>query len=156
MSLLSKSIKPAATLLLAASFVGCAAQKTMPHMGIGQLSIEAQLDRDDFVFLKTAEGTSTIASYLFGLVSIIDGDKVRVLGINFFTDKFTYFEDPLFGPFSSVGAVDRAYYRALEKTPDADVVLSKSMDREESGFIGIYSTTKVTFRGKAFQIKSDK
>jgi len=141
--------------VLSALLAGCqSAQKTIPHIGIGSLNMEASLTRDDLVVLDSVEGRSSIKSLLGGLVAIIDGEKLRLFGISFFKDKFTYFKEPFL--FSGVSAEDRAYYKALEQTPDADIVLVKSMDREESGVPFFFTTKDVTFRGKAMKLKPNQ
>lgn len=141
--------------VLCAALMGCqSAQKTMPHIGIGNLNMEASLTRDDLVVLDAVEGQSSTKSFVGGMITIIDGDKLRLFGISFFKDKFTYFKEP--GFFGWIGAEDRAYYKALEQTPDADIVLVKSMDREESGVPFFFSSTEVTFRGKAMKLKANQ
>ena len=147
---------------LVASTFGCAsAQKTAPHMGIGGLEIEADFDRSDLVVMDTVIGESSTTSILFGLIQIIDEDKVSILGLKTFTDKYTYFNsDPGFiGSIARIfgaGPADRAYYKALEKAADADFVLVKSMDREDSGIPIFASTQTVTWRGKAMRLKADR
>lgn len=134
------------------------AQKTMPHIGMGSLNMDAELTRADLVVLDTVEGRSSTQRILFGAITIIDGSKLRLFGISFFTDKYTYFQEPGFLGmlFGGPDAEDRAYYKALEQQPDADIVLVKSMDRERGGIPLIFSTSEVTFRGKAMKIKADK
>jgi len=158
------ALRPILVLLLSSSFLllgGClSAQKTMPHLGVGSISIEGNLERKDLTVTKPVEGSSSMTSVLFGLVQVVDGNKLRILGIPFFRDKYTYFSDaptilgiPLrFG----VSPEDRAYYKALESSADADFVLVKSMDRESSGFPILFSTKEVRFRGKAMKVKSDQ
>ena len=146
-------------LLLALIFTmfGCAtAQKTAPHMGIGRIDVEADFDRNDFVVMDSVTGTSTETSILFGLLQIIDEDKYKILFINTFTDKYTYFggSGGFLGFLFGAGPEDRAYYKALEKASDADFVLLKSMDIESSGIPLLATTKTVTWRGKAMRIKS--
>lgn len=141
------------------------AQKTVPHLRVGGFGIRANLDRDDLVVLGSVEGSSTTTSILLGLVQVIDGEKLKILFIPFFKEKYTYFSDSLLaslplGGFLSVfritSTADRAYYKALEKAPDADLILLKSMDREGWGIPILFSTNSVTFRGKAVKLRSDQ
>jgi hypothetical protein len=112
--------------------------------------IQANMDKNDYEVLGTTEGKSTITSILFGLVAVIDGDKYRVLGIKFFEDQYAFADHSrLF-----VHADDRAYYKALAQTPDADVVARKSVLETKSGFPCIYTTKEVTFQGKALKFKA--
>ncbi len=140
------------------SLVSCqTAQKTMPHIGMGSLNMEATLTRADLVVVDSVEGRSSSNSIFCGLITVIDGNKVRFLGISFFTDKFTYFtERNIWNFLSGPGPEDRAYYKALEKQGDADIVLVKSMDRQEGGIPFLFRTSEVTFRGKAMKLKADK
>ncbi len=145
--------------VMGAALMGCSsAQKQTPHMGYSGVSVEAQIGRDDLVVLDRVEGSSTSTSILLGLVQIIDGDKVKVLGIPFFTDKYTYFQDrlPLVGAILGASALDRAYYKALEKHPAADVVLVKSYDLETNGIPLLFSGEVVTVRGKAVALRADQ
>jgi hypothetical protein len=133
---------------------GCgSSQKTTPHMWFSDVSIETQLDREDVVVLDTVRGDSTITSVLFGLIQIVDEDKLQLFGIKFFKDKYTYFQG-YSGMWRSVA--DRAYYKALEAHPDADAVLIKSMDHEDEGIPLIYYTKSITYKGKAIKLKADQ
>jgi hypothetical protein len=133
--------------------VGCAgsAQKHIPHLGFGSLNLEADITRADIVVLDRVEGSSSNTSILFGLIQIIDNDKLQLFGIKFFKDKYTYFKDSVWA-----NPVDRAYYKALEAQPEADAVFVMSMDNEDSGVPIICETKTVTFRGKAIKLKADK
>ena len=134
---------------------GCGtAQKTSPHMSFGDMEMKADLQRSDIVVLDRVEGTSTCQTIFFGVVKIIDGDKLQLFGIKFFKDKYTYFKQgPIESPFVQV--VDRAYYKALEQHPDADAVFQKSMDHETEGIPLLCEKESVTFKGKAVKIKAD-
>lgn len=148
-----------AALLGLVLFVGCSsAQKTSPGMGFASFSLEAEIGRDDVVVLDTVEGTSTSLMILGGIVEIVDGDKIAVLGIKFFKDKYTYWKDQsFFDPASWLAnTASRAYYHALEQTPEADMVFMKSMDNEDDGIPFIYYTKTVTWRGKALKLKADQ
>jgi hypothetical protein len=130
----------------------------MPHMRLGALNMEANLSREDLVVLDTVEGRSSIKTFLGGLIAIIDGEHLRLFGMSFFKDKYTYFREnrTWWDALCGVSVEDRAYYKALEQQPDADMVLSKSMDREESGVPFFFSEKEVTFRGKALKLKSNQ
>ena len=55
-----------------------------------------------------------------------------------------------------VSPYDRAYYNALEKAPDADVILQKSVTVERKSIIPLlYGTTKVIYKGKSIKLKAD-
>ena len=126
-------------------------------------ALAGAFDRDDFVVMDSVTGSSTETSILFGLLQIIDEDKYKILFLNTFTDKYTYFagsNDGFLGFITSIfggaGPENRAYYKALEKASDADFVLLKSMDIESSGIPLLATTKTVTWRGKAIRIKSDR
>ena len=128
-------------------FGGCTSQRMSPHLGFGNLNIEVQLDRDDVVILGAIEGESKTVSILLGLIQIIDDDKLRVLGIKFFKDRYVW------GVMSRTAS--RAYYKALAAHPEADAVFQKSWEREESGIPLFFFEESVLFRGKAVSLKSD-
>jgi len=139
---------------------GCASvQRGTPSTGS---QINVNLDREDYTILGTTKGTSTVQSYLGGLVQIIDNDKVVVLGIKGFEDQYAYYRAPqptllskIFGGAGRITPEDRAYYKALAATPDADVVMHKSMTKQQS-IIPVFRTeTTVTFTGKALKYKVD-
>lgn len=150
-----RSLVPALVVLGACS----TAQKQAPHLFFSELSMEAQLDRDDLIVLDTVEGSSSTTSILGGLIQIIDGDKLKLFWIPFFTDKYTYLFSSQSIPIGlplGVGPEDRAYYKALEKAPDADSVLQKSMDREDWGVPILYNSRTVTWRGKAVALRANE
>jgi len=132
---------------------GCFSHKTVPG-----IAINPEIPRDAIEVLDTVEGTSTTNSILLGLIQVVDGDKLRLLGISFFREQYTYFGSypgtNVFLPCPSTG--DRAYYKALSETPGADAVFYKSMDREYSGIPLLWSSETVTFRGKAIKLKTDQ
>jgi hypothetical protein len=133
---------------------GCStSQKASPHMGFGKVEVQAQLKREDLVVLDPVEGQSTNTTILFGLLNIVDGNKVEFLGIKFFEDKYTFLEDE---DSLWVRPENRAYYKALEKQADADAILNKSWDRSISGIPLLWETRSATVRGKAVKLKSDK
>lgn len=139
--------------LIALLPVGCGAQKMAPHMSFGCMYIEAQIDRDDIVVLDSVEGSSNKTSFLLGLIEVVDGDKLQLFWIKFFKDKYVW-KDPQ--RWQLADTASRAYYKALEKHPEADAVLAKSWDREESGLPGLLHSESVTFRGKAVKLTADK
>ena len=128
------------------------AQKTMPNMKFGNMSVSTQIGRDDVVVLDSVEGSSKMTSIAFGLVNIIDGDKYQIFGIKLFKDRYAYLDSNYTG---YVGVTERAYYKALNGIPDADFVFEKSMDYETSGVPLIWENQAVTFHGKAVKLKSD-
>ncbi len=140
--------------VLAAVFLfliqGCA-QKTVPHMGFGNFDIRAEISRNDIEVLDRVEGTSTSSTYL-GVVEIVDGNKLKLFGIPFFKERFT----PCGLEHLYITTEDRAYYKALEAAPQADVVFFKSMDNEIDGIPVIWGTKSVTFSGKAIRLKADQ
>jgi hypothetical protein len=130
---------------------GCSGdQKTVPHMGFGNLNISTDLSRNDIVVLDQVEGSSTTDNILCGIIQFVDGDKLRLFGIPFFTEKYTSFE------IGMSSTERRAYYKALEAAPEADTVFYKSMDYEISGLAPLWWTETVTYRGKGIKLKSDQ
>lgn len=146
-----------------AVLTGCASvRKTTPAMGFGGLSAEVKMERDDIEILDSVEGVSTVLSILPPLIQIIDDTDMRVLGISAMEDRVS-FAEPVPFPMSIIqnllgprGAMDRAYFNALSKAPDADAVFSKSYQIQKRGIPLIFMREKVVFKGKAFKIKADK
>ncbi len=132
---------------------GCGdAQKQTPHMGFGNLEVKSEITRADIVVLDRVVGVSSTESILFGAVQIVDGDKLILLGIPFFKQKYAYFgTGSLFAQ-----TADRAYYKALEAAPDADSVFCKSMDNESEGIPLLWAKKTVTWKGKAIKLKADQ
>ena len=131
---------------------GCGGDsKTIPRMGFGSFDIRAEISRNDIEVLDQVEGTSTSKTYL-GVVEVVDGDKMKVLGIPFFKEQYTPYGIPGLG----ISVEDRAHYKALEASPDADVVFFKSMDKECEGIPIIWGTKTVTLKGKAIRLKADQ
>ena len=144
--------------IVAASFTvaGCgAAQRTKPHMTFGDLNIQTDFERDDVVVLDRVDGTSKTFTCLFGLIRVIDDEKLQLLGIKFFKDKYTYFRHPLFSWLTGATTADRAYYKTLESQDEADAILVKSWDNEDDGLPLIWHTKTITVRGKAVKFKPD-
>ena len=132
---------------------GCdSSKKTTPHMGFGSFDVETKLAREHIVVLERVEGTSETQNILLGTIQVIDGENWKILGIPFFKDRYTCVKsDPCL-----VDTEDRAYYKALEATPEADAVFYKTMNRESSGIPLLWETKTVTFSGKAFTVKPDQ
>jgi len=74
---------------------GCFSHKTAPG-----IAINPEIPRDAYEVLDTVEGTSTTDSILFGLIQVVDGNKLRLLWIPFFKEQHSYFEhwEPPPGP----------------------------------------------------------
>jgi hypothetical protein len=105
--------------------------------------------------LGSVKGSSTLKSYFFGIVQIIDGNKSRILWVfKDYEDQYS-FQDPGGLNILPVSVEDRAYYKALAATPDADAVIPKAFIKQSSGFPFIYEEQEVTFTGKALKYKSE-
>ncbi len=131
--------------------------KTAPSSPI---SFDAgSMERNDYVILDRVEGISTTTSILFGLVKIIDGNKWKLFWLfPFYEEEYAYQIPPSF-PFnllSFVSTQERAYYKALAKTPDADSVIQKAFSIESTEIPTLFKTEKVTITGKAIKLKTDK
>ena len=153
------SIFVLATVFILLLFQGCA-QKTVPHMSFGNFDIRAEISRNDIEVLDQIEGTSTSSTYL-GVVQVIDGDKLKLFGIPFYKERYTWLpmnDTPYYPRIDGlcVQTEDRAYYKALEAAPNADVVFFKSMDNEFDGIPLIWETRTVTMKGKAIRLKADQ
>ncbi|MBN2315724.1 MAG: hypothetical protein JXM79_17480 [Sedimentisphaerales bacterium] len=135
---------------------GCGDQRNAPQMQFGRFDVETTLTRDHIVVMERVEGISETDSILLGTVQVIDGNKVKVLGIPFFKDKYTCLRSDPLACSVAPKTQERAYYKALEATPEADAVFYKSWNRETGGIPLIWDTEKVTFSGKAFSVKPDE
>lgn len=111
-----------------------------------------QLSRNDYVVLERVEGEATTTSFLFGIVQIID-DKLQIFWIKFFEDEYAV-ESGYLTSFRD-RTIDRAYFKTLAKSPDADAMLKRTITIEESGIPFIYNTETVRCAGKAIKIKTD-
>jgi hypothetical protein len=129
------------------------------------LHIDAgSMKRSDYVVLDRVEGSSTTIKILLGLIQVIDDDKVKILGMPLYEEKYAFQRPPetnlftllLFGLGGGPDTADRAYYKALAATPDADCVLNKSFSDENRSVLFFYSTETVRFTGKAIRLKTDK
>lgn len=139
--------------------------------------MKINLEDTDYTVLPPVKGSSTTTSYVCGVVQVVDGSKVSVLWVKFFEDQYSFrpqreldtidavsaFYPPLWplfflrraGYFKNVSAEDRAYYKALAATPDADVVLESALTKQNSGFPLLCSESSVTFTGKALKYKTE-
>ena len=132
---------------------GCAGvTRGTPHAGT---VINANLNASDMEVLEKTEGKSTKVSVLLGLVQVIDGDKYRILGIKFFEDQYAFIDKPsgLLSIITPVSIEERAYYKALAATPDADSVMQKAFVATSSGVPILYKSQEVTYQGKALKYK---
>jgi len=133
-------------------FTGCSGVlKTAPIINV---TANPQLDRNEYVILDRVEGESTTTSILFGLIKFIDGTKLQFLGLKFYEDEYA-FQNPRISLMARVGTDERAYYKALAKAPDADLIFQRSLTYQKSGIPLLYTTEKATFTGKAIKIKTD-
>lgn len=132
---------------------GCASVQRTTPVAPGLVNIN--LEKGDYTILGTVKGTSTIKSYFFGVVEVIDGTKVKILCFKDFEDQYS-FQNGDGGLFNfTVSVEDRAYYKALAATPDADAVIPKAFVKQTSGFPLFYTEKEVTFSGKALKYKSE-
>ncbi|PCI40855.1 MAG: hypothetical protein COB46_06020 [Rhodospirillaceae bacterium] len=118
----------------------------------------SNLDRQEYEVLASVEGSSKTTSYLFGAFQIHDDKNISVLGIPFFEERYAFRDGKkcyLFNLICSSNIYDRAYYKALAATPNADAILKKGFTSEERGVPGLFNTETVSFTGKAVRIKDD-
>ena len=152
---------------------GCASVQRATPQAYSQVSVN--LKDNDYTVLNTIKGVSTTTSYAGGIVKVVDGEKVRVLGIKFFKDQYCYFSPkthytpgevaltfylwPVMVPVMiyrhSASAEDRAYYKVLEASPDADAIINPSLVAQRSGFLLFRSEEEVTVTAKAIKYKAD-
>ena len=117
---------------------GCSCvYKGSPHMGhMDYKSVEWQppMKSEDYVVLEAVEGVSDTTSIFFGLIKIIEGNKIRLLWFfPFYEEKYCY---TVQRPMRLLDrTAKRAYYNALEKAPDADFILEKSVTVERKTII---------------------
>ena len=133
---------------------GCASFKGAPHMGYNGIEWQPSMGREDYVIQDTVEGVSDTTSIFFGLIKIIEGNKIRLLWFfTFYEDKYSYIAQR---PLRLGKTAKRAYYNALEKAPDADVILEKSVTVERKTIIPLlYRTKRVTYKGRPIKLKAD-
>jgi hypothetical protein len=152
---LGRAVKASAWLgLICVALTGCATGTYKPVVRFGQLNLETQVPRQDLVILEAVEGTSREDAYAFGLVRIIDQTNWQVLGIKFFEDHCASPAGAMV-PCCFIEPVSaRAYYKALEKAPQADALIERSSTSSTRGFPFLYRMKEVTYRGKAIQLKT--
>jgi hypothetical protein len=139
-------ITGAACVTVAVMMTGCASvMRSTPSAG---LVINANMDRNDYEVLGNTSGKSKVSYFFFGAVQIVDEDKLRILGFSTFEDQFAFVNRP-----GIVTAMDRAYYKALAATPDADAVAPKAFIMTTTGIPFIWGTQEVTYTGKAIKYK---
>lgn len=139
----------------ALSMMGCASgERHSPTMGYGRIGIQGNFTRTDFEIVGPVQGMATKKSYLCGLVSVVDDSKYSVLGIKFYEDNYTVQKDT-FQSLMPVSTGERAYFKALAATPDADAVLEKTAYESKFRIPGIYSRTETIYTGKGVKIKAD-
>lgn len=146
-------------LVVTGIMTGC--KSTSQTTPVSPLLVQAKLDRTDYSVLKKVKGESYTESYLAGLVQIVDGKTILFWCIKDFDEEYAGIPGimssplaalPMLGPSTST----RAYYKALQKSPEADMVIPKScVYKQRIGFPLIYSKETVVYTGKAIKIKSD-
>ena len=136
---------------------GCATMDKSPHMGFKGIEWQTQMERKDYVIMDNVDGHSETMSILFGLVQIIDGNKLRLFWvIPFYEEKTAYVPGTILGGGFFPTTESRAYYDALAKSPEADVILCKSVKKSVQGVPLLCYLKCVTYSGKAIKIKSEK
>ena len=128
--------------------------KGSPHMGYNGIEWQPSMTSEDYVVLDAVEGVSDTTSIFFGLIKIIEGNKIRLLWFfPFYEDKYSLIAQR---PMRLGRTGKRAYYNALKKAPDADVILEKSVTVERKTIIPLlYRTKRVTYKGRAIKLKAD-
>ncbi|MGA2863437.1 MAG: hypothetical protein ABSF95_03010 [Verrucomicrobiota bacterium] len=152
--LLRRMVNCASLSLLGWLLAGCATGNYTPVVRFGALNLETQVPRRDLVILDTVEGSSRQDTYLLGLVQIVDGAKWEVLGVKFFEDHCALPGGPMAPCWLVEPVAGRAYYNALEKTPNADALIERSSTVKLSGCPLFYERREVTCRGKAIKLKA--
>jgi hypothetical protein len=134
---------------------GCSCVFKGPHrMGYNGIEWQPSMTSEDYVVLDAVEGVSDTTSIFFGLIKIIEGNKIRLLWFfPFYEDKYSLIAQR---PMRLGRTGKRAYYNALKKAPDADVILEKSVTVERKTIIPLlYRTKRVTYKGRAIKLKAD-
>ena len=148
--LIGSSLAMAVAAILAS---GCASVQRSTPIAPGLVNIN--LEKGDYTMLASVKGSSTVKSYVLGIVQIIDGTDVCVLWMfKNFEDQYSYL-DPNAILHLGVSVADRAYYKALAAAPDADAVIPRAMVMQASRFPLFYSEQEATFTGKALKYKSE-
>ncbi len=149
---------------VAVAVSGCASVQRAAPTAPGQVNIN--LEKGDYTMLGSVKGSSTVVSYCGGVVQVVDGDKVRVLGLRNFEDQYSFqtkqtatgntdLSGMLYDLMKPIAVEDRAYYKALAATPDADVVIPKALTKQKSGIPFICEEETATFTGKAVKYRSE-
>ncbi|MBN1443927.1 MAG: hypothetical protein JXA90_14550 [Planctomycetes bacterium] len=152
----------------------CAAARSVPDLEFTQFTVQGFLNRDSFEVRDPVEGSSDTLSILFGIVQIIEGNKLKLFWIPFFEDR-SHTRVPAYlrpgselvdwvlpaGPIHWLEGLvlgrteERAYYDAIAKSPEADFVLEKGSECRGVGVpLFVYKQT-VTYRGKPVVLKTD-
>ena len=128
--------------------------KGSPHMGYKGIKCQPPMINENYVVLDAVEGVSDTTSIFFGLIKIIEGNKIRLLWFfPFYEEKYSFIAQR---PLRLGKTAKRAYYNALEKVPDADFILEKSVTVERKTIIPLlYRTKKVTYKGRSIKLKAD-
>lgn len=130
---------------------GCASvQRATP---VAPAEIDINLTRGDVTIMGSVKGSSTLQTYAFGLVQIVDNDKWVLLGCWLFEDQYAFAKES--EGYRRVSVEDRAYYKALAATPDADAVVRKAFVKQSSGIPFLAETEEATFIGKAIKFKTE-
>ena len=147
------------TMLLSFAVIMTGCRSTCQTTPVSPLAIQAKLNRADYSVLKKVEGKSNTKSYLCGLVQYVDGHTIILWIFKDFEEKYAgvpgTLSSPLAGTVALPSTSTRAYYKALKKAPEADMVIPKSCVYKKSGFPVFYSEETVVYSGKAIKIKSD-
>ena len=78
---------------LAAGMSGCASVQRATPAAPGVVTIN--LEKGDYTMLSSVKGSSTIKSYVGGMVQIVDGTKVRILWVfKDFEDQYSFQSPP--------------------------------------------------------------
>ncbi len=115
--------------------------------------VNINIEKGDYTMLASVKGSSSATTYFGGIVQVVDENKVRLLWIKFFEDQYTFIDPEKVGFFTPVSVDDRAYYKVLAATPDADAVLPKAFLKQSFGIPILYHEETSTFTGKAIKYK---
>ena len=128
--------------------------KGSPHMGYNSTRWQPSMINENHIVMDAVEGVSDTTSIFFGLIKIIEGNKIRLLWcFPLYKEKYSYTAQY---PMMLGRTGKRAYYNALEKAPDADLILEKAVTVERKTIIPLlYRTKKVTYKGRAIKLKAD-
>ena len=136
--------------------VGAGCSSVTRGTPVSPVHINPNVDRTDYEVLATTEGKSTRVAILCGLVNILAGDKVSIPGLKLFEVQYAFLTPSPWTRILPVNVENRAYYKALAATPDADAVAGKAERVTDSGVPLIWTKKEVTYQGKAIKYKSHK